>query len=178
MITGEGVDEDNETDTPSGSPSVEPAQTNHSSEGTTQNLTFCNLLFSVGHIHGVDAKVICYIDRLLELAGSKCRFCQMPCKRFTKVVGCALELNMVCSAGHSYNWASSPVLTNSSTSVMYKINLAFSSALLLSGNNYYKLRQFCRFMTLKCLSPSTYFSHQRLCLCPVIQDFYYKKMAS
>ena len=50
IITGEGVDEDNEIDTQgafSGSPSVEPVQTNHISEGMTQNLTFCNLLFSV-----------------------------------------------------------------------------------------------------------------------------------
>ena len=87
-------------------------------------------------MHGEDPKIICCIDRLLELAESKRQFCQMPCKRFTKVVGCALELNMVCSAGHSYNWASSLVLTNSNTTVMCKINLAFPSVLLLSGNNY------------------------------------------
>ena len=75
-------------------------------------------------MHGEDAKICC-IDRLLELAGSKCHFCQMPCKRFTKVVGCALELNMVCSAGHSYNWASLPVLTNSNTTVMYNVQDQF-----------------------------------------------------
>ena len=146
----------------SSNPSVEPIQSNHSSEGTT----------------GEDAKIICYIDRLLKLSGNKCRFCQMPCKRSIKVVGCAMEVNMECSAGHSFSWASSPVLTNSSSSTMYRINLAFSSVLLLSGNNYYKIRQFCRFTILKCLSPSTYFSHQRLCVCFVIQDFYNNKMAS
>ena len=130
---------------------LESSHSNHSSEGTTQNLIFHNVLFLcifLGHTHVEDAKIICYIDRLLELAGSKCRICQLPCKRSTKVVGCALEVNMVCSAGHSFNWASSPLLTNSRSSAMYKINLVFASALLLSGNNYYKIRQFCRFMTL------------------------------
>ena len=45
MITGEGANEDNEMDTFSGHPSVESSHSNHSSEGTTQNLIFHNLLF-------------------------------------------------------------------------------------------------------------------------------------
>ena len=46
-ITGEGANEDNEMDTQgtfSGHPSVDSVQSNHSSEGTTQIFTFCNLL--------------------------------------------------------------------------------------------------------------------------------------
>lgn len=37
---------------------------------------------------------------------------------------------------------------NSNNAVIYKGNLVFAAALLLSGNNYYNIRQFCHFMGL------------------------------
>jgi len=88
MITGEGANEDDVLDTQG---SLESALSNHSSGSAAQN-----------HTHGEDAKIICFIDNLLELVGSKCQFCQLQCKRSTRVVGCALEVNMLYSAGHSF----------------------------------------------------------------------------
>ena len=130
------------------------------------------------HNHGIEPKIICYMDNLLELIGSQCRFCPLQCKISTRMVGCTLVVNMTCDAGHTFSWASSPSLMNSVNSTIYKANLAFASAVLLSGNNFYKILQLCRFMGLKCISPSTYFAYQRLCLCPAIQEFYNSRMVS
>ena len=121
-------------------------------------------------------KVICYVEKILELLGSQCRECSLQCEVTSKKVGCALVLKMKCSAGHVFTWCSSPTVTNANQHEIYKINMDFSSAVLFSGNNYYKIRQFCRFISVEVLSPSTYFSYQRLCLCPVISDYYNRKM--
>lgn len=91
-------------------------------------------------------------------------------------MGCTLVLKMKCSAGHVFTWCSSPTLTNANQQSIYKINMEFASAVLFSGNNYYKIRQFCRFMGMDVVSPSTFFTYQRLCLCPVISDYYNRKM--
>ena len=122
---------------------------------------------------------MCYVDRLLELIGRQCKFCPLQVKVSVRTVGCSLVVKMVCSREHTFSWASSPlVTTNSNKSVLYKANLVFASALLLSGNNYYKVSQLCRFMNLKCISPSTYFAYQRPCLTPAIEKFYNKEMVS
>ena len=122
--------------------------------------------------------VMCYVDRLLELIGRQCKFCPLQAKVSARAVGCSLVVKMACSRGHTFSWASSPLVTNSNKSVLYKANLVFASALLLSGNNYYKVLQLCRFMNLKCISPSTYFAYQRLCLTPATEKFYNKEMVS
>ena len=116
-------------------------------------------------------KVICLVDNILDLVGNQCKTCGIPCAVTKKVIGCALVIKMVCSAGHRFTWASSPILRNVKQSAIYQINLDFASTLLLSGNNFYKIQQFCRFLRVKCVSSSTYFTYQRLCLCPVISEF-------
>ena len=124
------------------------------------------------------AKVICFVDKILELIGSKCRDCQLQCNVTTRMVGCTLEVRMECSDGHRFTWASSPTMRNDNRRVIYKSNLIFASALLLSGNNYYKIHRFCSFMKMRCISPSTFFTYQRMYLCPVISNFYTKTMVN
>ena len=136
------------------------------------------LLLYLDQSHGMETIVMCYVDKLLELIGSQCKFCPLQSKVSARAVGCSLVVKMVCSRGHTFSWASSPVVTNSDKSMLYKANLVFASALLLSGNNYYKVLQLCRFMNMKCISPSTYYAYQRLCLSPAIQKFYNKEMVS
>ena len=119
-----------------------------------------------------------YVDKLIDLIGSQCKSCPLQSKVSARVVGCSLVIKMVCSKGHTFIWASSPVVTNSDKSILYKANLVFASALLLSGNNYYKVLQLCHFMNMKSISPSTYYTYQRLCLSPAIQKFYNKEMVS
>ena len=120
--------------------------------------------------------VLCYVERLLELTGSQCRSCPLQCTITTRVVGCALVMKMTCSAGHVFTWSSSPVIRNANWHVIYKANLMFASALLISGNNYYKIQQFFKFMHMNCISPSTFFTYQRLRICLVISDFYTRKL--
>lgn len=70
------------------------------------------LRYVFGRIYGKDAKILCYIDSLLELAGNKCWICQLWCKRSTtKVVRCAMEMNMVYSAEDFFHCALLSVLT-------------------------------------------------------------------
>lgn len=59
-------------------------------------------------------------------------------------VGCALVLKMESDAGNLFCWSSSPIIRNAGQNSVYKVNLDFASALLFSGNNYYKIRLFCR----------------------------------
>ena len=75
-----------------------------------------------------------------------------------------LVLKMKCDAGHVFHWSSSPVIRNAKQNSVYKVNLDFASDLLFSGNNYYKIHQFCRFVGVECISPSTYFAYQRIYL--------------
>lgn len=123
-------------------------------------------------------KVICLVEKIVDLVGNRCKTCGIPCTVTKKVIGCALVIKMVCNAGHKFTWASSPILRNSKRSAIYQINLDFVSTLLLSGNNFYKIQQFCRFLGVKCVSSSTYFTYQQLCLCPAISEFYNRKMVS
>ena len=123
-------------------------------------------------------KIICFVDQILLLVGNQCRTCSLPCTVSRKVVGCALSIKMLCAAGHKFTWASSPIIRNVKRSAIYRVNLDFSASLLLSGNNFYKIQQFCRFLGVKSVSPSTYFTYQRLCLCPVISEYYNRKMVS
>ena len=118
------------------------------------------------------------MDNILHLVGKQCRTCSLPCTVTSKVVGCALLIKMECNAGLKFSWASSPIITNAKQNTIYWVNLDFSASLLLSGNNFYKIQQFCRFLGVKCLSPTTYFTYQRLCLCPVISEYYSRKMVS
>ena len=84
-------------------------------------------------------KIICCVEKILELLGNQCRACPLQWKVTSRKVGCALVLKMKCSAGHVFTWCSSPTLTNANQQAIYKINLEFASAVLFSGNNYYKI---------------------------------------
>ena len=114
----------------------------------------------------------------MEPVGTHCRFCPLTCRVTKRMYGCVIIINTVCEAGHVFTWTSSPSMINSNNAMMYQCNMAFVSTLLLSGNNFYKICQFCRFLDMKCISPSTCFAYQRLCLCSVIQKFFDHKMVS
>lgn len=134
-------------------------------------------MFAIGELAST-TKIICYLDKLLELVGCYCRVCHLPCRVKKRLFGCAISISTTCEAGHLFSWSSSPTMTNANNAVIHECNMTFASSLLLSGNNFYKIHQFCRFLNLKCISPSTFFAYQRLCLCPVIQRFYNRNMVS
>ena len=93
---------------------------------------------------------------ILELIGDQCRHCALTAKATVRTIGCGLLIKQKCEAGHVFSWALSPIITKRNGQAIYKINLAFASSLLLSGNNFYKINQFCSFMGTKCLLASTF----------------------
>jgi len=124
-------------------------------------------------------KIICYLDKLIELVGCHCRECHLPCRLVKRrLFGCSITIRTECEAGHVFMWSSSPVMKNANNAMIYECNMAFASSVLLSGNNFYKIHQLCRFLDLKCISLSTFFAYQRLFLCPVIQNFYDSNVVS
>ena len=94
---------------------------------------------------------------ILELIGDQCRHCALIAKATVKTIGCGLAIKQKRESGHVFSWASSPIITKRNGQAIYKINLAFASSLLVSGNNFYKINQFCTFMGTKCISASTFF---------------------
>ena len=90
--------------------------------------------------------LVCYVSMILELIGDQCRHCALIAKATVRTIGCGLVIKQKCEAGHVFSWASSPTITKRNGQAIYKINLAFASSLLLSGNNFYKINQFCSFM--------------------------------
>ena len=132
----------------------------------------------IDHSHDRGSMVICYVEKVLELIGSQCRTCSCQCNVPARIVGCTLVVKVVCIRGLVFSWASSSTIVNANKSALYRTNFIFASAVLLSGNNFYKILQLCHFMGLKCILPSTYLACQRLCFSPAVQVFYDKEMVS
>jgi len=117
-----------------------------------------------------EVKIICSLSKLLELAGDRCRFCSHHCSSILhRVVGCTIVIKCQCETGHTFVWASSPTICNAE---MFKNNLVFTASILLSGNNFYKIQQLCKFSNISCISPTIYFLYQRLSVCPTVKQFY------
>ena len=45
-------------------------------------------------------KVICLVEKIIDLVGNQCKRCGIPCTVTKKVIGCALVIKMVCNAGY------------------------------------------------------------------------------
>ena len=58
------------------------------------------------------------------------------------VVGCTVVIKCMCEMGHTFVWASSPIICNAGNSEMFKNNLVFAASILLSGNNFYNSAKF------------------------------------
>jgi len=76
------------------------------------------------------------------------------------------------SAGHKFFWESSDVLVNQINARTYVDNLQLSSAIVLSGNHYHKIKIMFRFMELQIPCSSIFYVHQRHYICPVVNDYY------
>ena len=58
---------------------------------------------------------------------------------------------------------------------MFLDNLDFATALVLSGNHFTKIQQFGQFFEIAVLFRSSFYSYQRLYICPVITKIYEKQ---
>ena len=100
--------------------------------------TYLDLFGSIG----CTAKVVCSIQKLVELTRQKCRTegCTAVLSIKYHVTGCAISIVGTCSNHHRFTWNSSDKPISQAQGQIYVDNIHFASALILSGNHYKKLR--------------------------------------
>ena len=109
-------------------------------------------------------RFICSLDRLLDLAEGKCRHenCTSLGVISYKLCGCCVAIHITCQNGHTYRWESSHSQVNTNGSKTYSDNLDFASAILLSGNNFTKIKSFSQFSGSHTICKTTYHTYQKL----------------
>ena len=123
--------------------------------------------------------VICSSHKILELFGKICQVegCGKEYHFNNTTIGCCLSISAQCSNGHSRKWLSSEKISNGSSDI-YQDNLDFAAALILSGNPFAKVQQLCQFFEMEVLSCTSFYSYQRLYICPAIDKFYEKQQVN
>ena len=81
----------------------------------------------------------------------------------------------VYAKGHKFHWTSSSQINNDNGVKLYEDNLLFAMGVVLSGNNYSKLEQYCKILEIQTISRTTFHMYQRLYICPGINKFYCRK---
>lgn len=80
-----------------------------------------------------------------------------------------------CKTGHLvHKWCSQPILNRTSHSV----DLLFSAAIILSGNNYQKMATFANFLRMPFVSSSTFHKIQRTYLIPALDSYWLQEQDS
>lgn len=109
----------------------------------------------------------CYIvfESALFLLFATCRNCLSKCVEVKKVInGSLLRVTQTCSRCHSYwIWDSQPMVGN-----IPKGNITLSAAILFAGALPTKALRIFNILNCCCISPSTFFRHQRQYLQPAI----------
>ena len=75
---------------------------------------------------------------------------------------------------HKDTRESSVAQVNENRSKIYTDNVDFASTLVLSGNNFSKMKLFFRFYGAPVISSMNFHGYQRLFICPTIDNFYKK----
>lgn len=89
-------------------------------------------------------------EKLLELAGSKCRVeidghvHNGPLSHETKTASGNLEMFSKCPNGHTKKWVSSEVLAQKRNQSIYLNDSLLPAAIIISGNNYEKFSLLCK----------------------------------
>ena len=116
-----------------------------------------------------ERKVICSMQLLLDIFQARCQTpgcTETPVVRY-HVVSTSVVINSSCSSGHEYKFCSSHMDNG-----IYANNLQTAASLMLSGNNFSKIKRMADFFGLHFLSKSTYYRLQRLYLIPEIEDWW------
>ncbi|KAK3089924.1 hypothetical protein FSP39_007669, partial [Pinctada imbricata] len=122
-----------------------------------------------------DDCAIIYIRQLERLANLKVericsvKGCKEPVELKTSYVGSAVYITWMCGNSHQkQKWCSQPVMNRR----LHSGDLSISSAILLSGNNYAKMKLFADFMGLKFPHCDKFNRIQRTYLIPSIDSFW------
>lgn len=123
---------------------------------------------------GPTTKVVCSVQKLVELTGQKCRTegCESQLSIKYRVTGCAISIVGTCGNQHRFVWKSSDKITSRAHGQIYVDNIHFASALILSGNQFKKLELFAQFFGLQIIKSSSYHMYQRNLICPAVDNFY------
>ena len=99
------------------------------------------LIVTFVYIGVSNVKVVCRVQKLLELAGEICRNDGCSAKQVVKysIIGCCIVIKGSCEHGDCFTWESSEKICSQVCGRIYVDNLEFASALVLSGNNYRKI---------------------------------------
>jgi hypothetical protein len=116
-----------------------------------------------------EQKFICSLGMLISVFQSRCQTrgcCKVP-KVTHHFVGTTVVINCSCSSGHKIRFCSSHEVNG-----IYANNLLAAASIMLSGNNYGKVKRMANFYGLSFLSKSSYHRFQRLYLIPEINDWW------
>ena len=116
-----------------------------------------------------EKRFICSLDLLLDMLSKRC---QTPgCNNIPNVthhfIGTTLVANISCQAGHAFRFCSSHEVSQ-----MYVNNIQVAAAVLLSGNNFGKVKRLSESMNLAFVSKSSYFRIQRVYLLPAVDEWW------
>lgn len=123
-------------------------------------------------------RVICSLPKIMDLfSNTKCRYanCNSLCDVNYTTSGCCIIVRVKCLAGHMFQWQSSDTVANQTHATMFADNLHFSTAVVLSGNNYHKIKMFADIFGLCIPCSSAFHAYQRHYICPGVNDFYLKE---
>ena len=116
-----------------------------------------------------EKRFICSLDLLLDMLSKRC---QTPgCNNSPNVthhfIGTTLVANISCQAGRAFRFCSSYEVNQ-----MYVNNIQVAAAVLLSGNNFGKVKRLAESMNLAFVSKSSYFRIQRVYLLPAVDEWW------
>ena len=116
-----------------------------------------------------EKRFICSLDLLLDMLSKRC---QTPgCNNSPNVthhfIGTTLVANISCQDGHAFRFCSSHEINQ-----MYVNNIQVAAAVLLSGNNFGKVKRLAESMNLAFVSKSSYFRIQRVYLLPAVDEWW------
>ena len=143
---------------------------------------FCEFPIGPGHQFSPADEVHNYAEELLKISGQKvivseskimdlfkgrCQepSCSSQCKVRSKSVGCTQRFGGLAKMDKG-KWSLSEKY-----GAMYSNNLQFSAAVLLSGNNYSKVKMMSRFLALACPSKASFFRVQKFNCIPAIEEW-------
>ena len=112
-------------------------------------------------------KIICTLDLLLDIFQEKCRHPTCNDKVYTKhtLIGTCVVIEWKCHSGHAGKFYSSYDCNK-----LAATNLQTAASILLSGNNFYKMEKFARFLGLSFISSSTFFRFQSFIACQSLMN--------
>ena len=112
---------------------------------------------------------ICSLDLLLDVFAKRCQTpacTNIPHVKY-RLVGTTLVVHNSCQSGHVFKFCSSHEVN-----LMYVNDIQVAAAVLLSGNNFGKMKRLAACMNLAFVSKSSFFRIQRLYLVPAVDEWW------